>query len=504
MPAIKKSLVGGSEGEPELNSAHPFFFPDVKALQLLSKNTYGLRLLPAYDMHMLEAGDENYKLSVAPYRDVDKIDPMSDQPKFTAWYYVLKAYKFVGNDSRHFVSPLTGHAKDNRGIDPLFDIFFTARNSGNPDWTCLVAKPEKASDGYQSVIPLPKRCGVANALVNIEKTQSIENRIIVFGSMCLDMLKMTLNTMRPVTVVEPVDPDWPNYLFGDVTSPARGSWATVKKTIFNTAQMADSGMHFSSKPNQLVGHTAWPIDTATEWGIAALAGRYNIADTEKVTRIWTAEEILDYIVSDGFIPYALIEEGCKKHWHVPPESGNPTYSLPPESSDDDGGQFGPVPSAPAAPVAPAAPAAPVAAAAPVVPRPFVAPPRIAAPAAPASQTPPAPRVAPPVAQGHNPSVPRTAAPGALPPRPAAPASAPKAPAAPGATPRPPSTPKPVVAAPVPVPVVANTQAPLTVEEIQEFNTLADAFSADQSSLTSDQIQRYAALGERVSAAAIQQ
>jgi len=494
MPKVNKSLVGGSEGEPESNSAHPFFFPEVKALQLLSKNTYGLRLLPAYDKAMLEAGDENYKLSVAPYRDRDNIDSSNDLPKFTAWYYVVTGYKFVGNDGKHFLSPLTLHSKAQRGIDPLFDIFFTAKNSGNPDWVKLTVKPATTAEGYQSVIPLPKRFGIANAVVSIEKTQTVENRVIVFGSMALDMLKATLNTMRPAVVASPVDPEWSDYLFGDVTSPAYGAWATIKKTVFNTAGMADAGFHFSSKANQLVGYIPWPVELASDWGQAYLAGRLNIGDTDKVTRIWSAEEELEYLVSDDFLPYELIEAACKNHWTVPAASGNPSYSTPPED-DGSGGQFGPVPKAPVAPVAPRATGAPVAPKAPA------APPRVAAPGA------SAPRTAAPAA------APKVAAPGALPPRPAAPGGASRPPGIPGGAPRPPAggpaklpprVAAPVAAAPAtPAPVAAEVPA-LTQEEVDEFNALQAAFDANQESLTAEQVNRFGELGERVALQAQQQ
>lgn len=523
----KGGLVGGSEGEPGSGFTHPFFASGVKSIQLIGKNTYGVRILPAFDRN-IDSGDPAFKLSVAPYRDIDKAEANPEQHSpFTSWYFTVKGYKFLGNDQRQFISPLSQYGKkDMKGVDPIFDIFFAAKNSGNPDWVCLVTKPTDPAQGYRSVIPLPSKFGIMNGLVDIEKSGEIENRAIICGSMCMDMLKDTLNTYRPAMVNAPVDPTWPNYLFGDVTSPAYGSWATVQKTVFNTANMADAGFHFSKKKDTLISHTPWPIDLDAEWGQAYLQGRYDFGDPG-IVKILTAEEILDWVVADGFIPYELIEHACKNRWTVPADPCGATHFPPQE--DSGGGTFQAPAPAVSRPSAPAAPAQRVSA-------PPVSTPRPTAPAAPGVR--PAPPVSRPTAPAAAPARPAAAparptvsAPAAAPARPVAPAARPMAP---GAAPRPatPVTPprpsggpavrppaaaptRPVaaarpVAAPVPPPVEdqvpmeypaeSGAVAALSEAEVAEFNELQDLFTADPNALSAEQVQRYGELADRQSAA----
>jgi hypothetical protein len=519
-----RELSGGSDGEPELFGAHPFFHADTKAIRLVGKNTYGVRLLPAFD-RSLTPGTDEFKLSALPYRDRDNVDPSSGHPKFTDFYFVVKGYNFLGNDKGSYISPLTLERRDARGVDPLHDIHYTAAASQNPDWKRLSEKPTNfKDDGYSAIIPKYKRFTIANAIVEIEKTGQIENRLVVFGSACLDMLKLELNKYRPAIVKEVADPDWDSYLFGDVTHPLYGTWATVKKTVFNTTSgMSDAGFHFSLKADTLNGRTAYPLEG--DWGSDMLKGRYDIKDLEKVTRIWTAEEILDFIVADGFVPYELIQEACGNRWTIPAESTHPSFH-PQSAQDADDGGLAPaaVPARPAAvPARPVAPVTRVAA-------PAAAPVQPARPAAPVAQARPAAPVAAP-ARPAAPAAARPASPGGMPPKPAATPARP-ATAAPGAAPRPAAPgvqrPAPGAAAKLPAKVAApvtpaapepeptpepapepevdpaavapcDTVQPLSDDEIAEFNGLVERFNADTNSLSGPEVQRFAELSDRVSA-----
>jgi hypothetical protein len=500
----KRGLMGGSEGEPEFNNGHPFFHADVKAIRLVGKNTYGVRLMPAFD-HNLPAGSDEFKLGWVPYRDRDNVDPQSGRPRFTPFYYVVKGYNFLGNDQASFISPLTEHSRDNRGIDPLHDIHYTAKNHSNPDWKALASKPTDVSEGYSAVIPAYKRFTIANALVEIDRTKEIENRLIVFDSACLDMLKETLNMYRPSIVKDVVDPEWEEYLFGDVTSPQYGSWATVKRTPIpgNKMGLAVPGFHFSHKPESLQGHTPYPL--ADEWGNAFLRGRYNIGDTTNVTKIWTAEEILDFVVNDGFVPYDLVVEACSRHWVVPPEPTHASYHQ--VGGEDQGGAFvppaGAVQEAPPRQVAPPRPVTPTTPPRPTTPGQAPQRPAPTAPAANRPVTPPRPTTgqapqrqpAPGQRPGSTPPPPRVTAPAAASAKaPVVPSQRPPA----GAAQKPPQAPAPVEqqqAAPEPA-----APQPLDANEQADYDDLCARFNTDpQSGLSADEMARFTAYADRMSA-----
>ena len=44
-----------------------------------------------------------------------------------------------------------------------------------------------------------------------------------------------------------------------------------------------------------------------------LTNRYDISDTDNVTRLRTYDEVLELLVSDGAIPYVVIERACSRY-----------------------------------------------------------------------------------------------------------------------------------------------------------------------------------------------
>jgi len=528
MPKMEKSgLVGGQEGEPDDFFAHPFFHGDVKATQMLGKNTYGLRLLPAFDLN-IDTSSPDFKTSVVPYRNADKVDPKTGLSVFSPWYYVVKGYQFIGNEKAHFLSPLNHHGHEKPGIDPLNDMQRLAARSDNPDWVFLTKKPQTKAEGFEAPLPYPKQFVLANALVNNTKEGVLEPRAIVFGIAGLKHLKASLDMYRPSVEREIVDPNWPDMLLGDVTSPDYALWATVKKTVFNDAGMSASCFHFSDSDARLVNHSIYPLDLAAEWGQQALTGRYDFRDTENVTKCWTAEQILEYLVSDGFYPYDLIYQACSKHWEVPPESTHPVHSTP----ENEGGSLARPAAAPAPAPAPAAapPRSAAPAAAPRSAAPAAAPRNAAPAAAPAATRPPAspaagrPPVTPAAARPAAAPAARPAAPAAARP-PVAPAAAARAPGAPAARPAAAKAPaqqqRPAAAAPraaaaaqaaaaapaepaadeVPM-TFPDEPKPWTEVDENRFAELEAKFMAD-GQLSPDEMPEYAELGDRRSAASQQ-
>ena len=321
-------LVGGSSGEPVRGGNVPFFYPEVKAFEPSSKNSYGGRILPGFVFD--DSGTPTDLMSITPYRDVNSTDPQTGKEKFTSWYFSLKGYKFTGKEKRQFLSPLTLHRVDKRGIDPLFDCYLTARTSKDrKEWYSLTEKPKDTSDpkNRNAVLENFRVFGAINVLQDLGQGK-FENRICVVTTAGMTDLKEQLDRYTPLGDT-PIDPDWPRYLFGDVTSPRYGLWFSIKEAVFNNAGMRSMMFVFSQQKDRLAGHSQWPIDINTPWGQEVMRKRYNIADTDKVTRVASSQEILDFIVGDGFLPQELIHAACSDHWSVPAGHVNRTFSPPP-------------------------------------------------------------------------------------------------------------------------------------------------------------------------------
>lgn len=323
-------LTGGSSGEPVRGGHVPFFYPEVKAFEPIGKNTYGIRLLPSFQFD--ESGNPTDLMSMVPYRDLEQVDPQSGKEKFSSWYFSLKGYKFMGNEKRQFLSPLTLYRTDKRGIDPLFDCYLTARTSKDQhsDWYQLTEKPKNDPRQRNAVLENFRVFGAMNVIQDLGQ-QKFENRIMTITTAGLTDLKDQLDRLTPWGE-QPLDPEWPKYLLGDVTSPLHGLWAIVKEGVFNIAGMKCCLLNFSQAKDRLVGHSKWPIDVNSDWGRSFIQKRYNIADTDKVTRVPKGEEVLDFLVNDGFLPQELIHAACSDHWPVPAGHVNRRFSPPPMQS----------------------------------------------------------------------------------------------------------------------------------------------------------------------------
>jgi hypothetical protein len=81
-----------------------------------------------------------------------------------------------------------------------------------------------------------------------------------------------------------------------------------------------AGFQIATKEMTQKGIIKFPIDTSSSEGRDILTNRYNIGDTDEVTYIPTYQEILNYIVEDGNIPYDVIFEACGNYADVPQPS----------------------------------------------------------------------------------------------------------------------------------------------------------------------------------------
>lgn len=407
----KLIIKGGSAAEPSRNANSPFFHAGVKAIELRNKEQYQLRILPAFDRG-IPVDDPSFATSYVAYRDNNlEQEALTHTPGFTDWYFTFSGYSFLGRQSRSFLSQASlFQGSIDPGYDPVHDCYRYAKRSEDPAIKALTERPKDQKS--HAVIPSVRRWAFVNAYVDTNNSGVWENKIVYFSSMSMEDLKKKL-ALRAGRNDAIVSPDWPDFVFGDITDPLGGLLAKVRKArpYDNTQGIETPCLFFSNQPGTLVGANTWPIDPATEEGRAVLYGRYDLSDSEKVTKIASYEALLDYIVQDGTIPYEIIAAACGAYADVPaepPSAREATYSAPPpEVVDEDqvpGVEMDPL-SAPAPKAVPARPAparpAPLpvpARPAPARPAPLPTPARpapakpVAAPAKP--ETKPAPRPVP--------------------------------------------------------------------------------------------------------------
>jgi hypothetical protein len=337
----KRINTGGSQGEPVRGSGLPYFHHGVKAVEFNLKNIYEGRILPAFERDA--SGVPVSLQSVVPYRLRGLAGPDGREP-FSDFYYTLQLHKWVGSVGKSFVSPLTEHQAAARGIDPLQDCFvFAKRNKEqHPDWFALTERPKGAKES--ALLNSVRNGFVFNSLMSSDGNSATTKLCVITGA-AGDSLKEDLDVLCS-RKDNPNDPNWGDYLLGDVTCPTYGLKFRASATAMKAKKGEDPGksafqtsmLHFTREKDRLIGAERFPFDINTPEGQEILASRYDIPDAEHVVKIWSAEEILQFIVDDGFLPHELIVEACSPNWDVPrpqPKRTIITGSAEPEQEVDD-------------------------------------------------------------------------------------------------------------------------------------------------------------------------
>lgn len=297
---MSERIVGGSAGERKKDYGLGYFHPGVEAVELKSKNTYYVRILPAFSR--AADGQPEGPYAVAPYRDTQKPKELTESGEhhpFTDWFYSIQAYTFLGNGKRTYVSPKT---KGESQIDPYLEVYkLCKRKKADPFFNSLITKPL----GAKNAISEPPRTKV---LMNaaIWDGAKYNFSVIVVSGQSLEDLRTKLNTYRPANIQQAVDLENPFYLIGDVTSLNYGAIATVQEGSFGTAGMTASMFNYVAPANTLTNyrpHALMPQDPL-------LSLRVDLGDLGKVLSIPTSDELLRYMVDDGQIPYNVIAEAC--------------------------------------------------------------------------------------------------------------------------------------------------------------------------------------------------
>ena len=304
------ALRGGSESEVKDTYTHGFFHEGVDSYVVRASQPIELRILPGFDTTQ-KPGTDKFKESISPYRDRSAPeDYYTKTPGFSSFYYAISGYTWYGNNKLSFLSPLTGGSNNRSGICPSADVYKYCHKNDDP---ALHALTESKSKSEPATIVRTRVFGLMNCYMRDPKTNEEGNKVLIATGACLNQLKKRLS-MRAGREDPIITEDFKEYLYGDITDPSTGSTAFVREThIEDNPALKFAGLFFSDKDGYLEGRREDSFDPSKGAGKDMLTNRYDISDTDNVTKLRTYDEILELLVSDGAIPYSVIERACSRY-----------------------------------------------------------------------------------------------------------------------------------------------------------------------------------------------
>ncbi len=309
MPGGRASEVIGDSNSNGID----FFMPGIKAFMPGSRDRdIFLRILPAFDPNLTEA-DGAHATSWTDYRiQGGALDRDTQTEEFSAWYFKAVGYPYLGNSKRGILSPKTlEQLGASVSVDdtacPIYDCQQKARNSDNPVWKALTEGEDKRG----SDLPFKPTLVCVNALFSTNG-KPWEAGIYMMKSTAFIELKKRLS-QRLTMGLQPRSshPIWQNYLFGDVTHPTEGLAAGVSLSQVGT--ISTYCVNYSRQDGTHVGLQPLPIDASH------LAARH-VLGSPNTLHIMTYQEIVDWMVQDGFLPHELIQAACGMRASVPQQA----------------------------------------------------------------------------------------------------------------------------------------------------------------------------------------
>jgi hypothetical protein len=325
-------LQGGSAGEFSQGNTEgrygSFFHEGVKSWMLSNKDSVKGRILPAFDDEQFQPNDPAFKTSVKPYRCLEAtrqwreakkngalssvqhlLDADTETPRFTDWFITVQGYNFYGPDKTKFLSPISAlppSQKYKAGHDAIIDCLNYVKGQNNPQLEYLWKKPD-----FKTSVPLmfPKSLTFVNAVLEKEGGE-LENRVLIYNSLTQEALKETLKQRggRDDAILSEA---FQEFCFGDITCPQNGSKFYTKVDELTKAKIKTSVMYFSTDNQDLNGRQAMPITQAH------LEGRYDLLDTDTVTKLATYDEILQTLVETRQVPMDIIHNACSSYGNIP-------------------------------------------------------------------------------------------------------------------------------------------------------------------------------------------
>ena len=317
---------GGSQSETFVagDARYGCFQKGVKVLYPKSGKTIIGRVLPGRDFN-LSVNDSAFLTSTVPYRidDGKEIDADTKTPGFSNWFQMIVEYNFIGRTKVSFLSPFTLSRLGIAGADtrdPLMEIRAYAKDA--PQWAEVYKKELGVGKNTKPLLPMISTRAIINWLNFDPATRKPEGQYILPMSLgAAKALKTSLACPRPAAQ-NPIGPGkwFDKYLLGDITDPMYGlmGWFAEISAGMNSRTQ---GLHFSQSGFELQGSMPCPIDPNTEFGRKVLTERYALGSS-KVLKLLDYQEIVNWAVEDGQIPYELIQEALGNSCAIPPRPAN--------------------------------------------------------------------------------------------------------------------------------------------------------------------------------------
>lgn len=337
-----------------------------------AKNMVTGVFLPGFDWGRFpNPNAPEFKTSYTPYRDATSVDE-TGHPKVLVPCAFIKVHTQVGPKRDDYVSPASREflyrSENDFGSteDPLQDIVAAASQESSP-WHHLTKEGSVPNSKYPLLQWASTKCVFNVKAVNSKDMGGMPKQGLAFFSKTLLVeFQRLMNIPRMAGQVPvPRDPEWPDYLYGDVTNPNRPvEFRTLQRSNPTNETQKYTGVAFGSNEVNLMGVVSSPVITQEE-----LNNRINIFDPT-IYNILSYQELLDKLVADNWIPAELVKLACGAKGNIggPQHTGQPemAYQQPaaaPYVPQAQVPNYGPsvghhAPAAAAAPYTPQAAAAP--------------------------------------------------------------------------------------------------------------------------------------------------
>ena len=297
------------------------------------------RFLPAHNL-ALKPGTPEFKQGMIPYRDRNNVDTKTMQESFTNWYLALRVFNFLGRQNLSLTSPSSrpeGASAAERACPVTMLVRYCKEN---PQYAQFITKPAAPTPTNKYCTPdleYAAVCYISNVISVHRDAPNPKLNVLMLSRGAHNTMATALGRNRPHDLpANLVDPNWPNYMLGDITDPVRGLVAQVKPVQAGPSPTAQPWTPcFSQKDDRPEGMTPYPVT------MAQIEGRYDIMSSD-VVRIESFQYIVELLIADGFLPRDLIAAACGGMCDIP-GGGAPTPTFQTAATGFPG-----VPTAPAA------------------------------------------------------------------------------------------------------------------------------------------------------------
>jgi hypothetical protein len=331
-----------------------------------AKNSISGVILPNHNWEF-PVGSPEWKASYISYRDINTKDDQGHPVVNTPCSYIY-VHNRVGPKEDDIVSAksrerlmMVGESMPDLG-DPIIDILDAAKIETSPYH--YLTKDGSGKGGF-AALSFPSTKCVYNFLgVNAKDAGTpMRQGVLLMPKASYSEFSRLMNIPRMAGQVPvPRDPDWADYLYGDVVNPSRPLEVKTIQRVnpTNEGQRFQSFM-FSSNEVSLMGAVNAPVIP-----VEVLRERLNVFDPD-IYNIFTYQQLVDRIVAEGWYPAELVRQACGNRSNIGGSfaSGGPNmapaaaYGSPaPAHSYGAPAGYGGAPYTPPAAYAPPAPSAP--------------------------------------------------------------------------------------------------------------------------------------------------